>query len=107
MRVDTPLLYTSLSLSYVLQAACTAIAILLHYTWLVSFMWMLMEGVVLYVALVKVFDVQHLRYGILFTIISYGETIILLSYSVELPPLSLSLSPPSYPLSLQVPLWCI
>ena len=48
-------------------------AVLLHYTFLVSFMWMLMEGAVLYVLLVKVF-VKHRRwYIVAFTIASYGE----------------------------------
>ena len=57
----------------VCQDACSAVAILLHYFWLVCFMWMLMEGAVLYVALVKVFDTQHLKYVIAFTVISYGK----------------------------------
>ena len=51
---------------------CQVIAVLLHYFFLVSFMWMLMEGVVLYVVLVLVF-VKHTRYYILaFTLASYG-----------------------------------
>ena len=57
----------------VCQDACSAVAILLHYFWLVCFMWMLMEGAVLYVALVKVFDTQHLKYVVAFTVISYGK----------------------------------
>ena len=36
-------------------------------------MWMLMEGVVLYVALVRVFVSNHVRYMATFTIASYGE----------------------------------
>ena len=32
-----------------------------------------MEGVVLYVALVRVFVVHHLRYVIAFTVVSYGK----------------------------------
>ena len=32
-----------------------------------------MEGAVLYVALVKVFDVHHMKYILAFTITSYGE----------------------------------
>ena len=55
------------------QAACSVVAVLLHYAFLVSFMWMLMEGVVLYVALVRVFVEHHLRYIIAFTVASYGE----------------------------------
>ena len=38
-------------------------------------MWMLMEGVVLYVALVKVFVTKPRRYIISFTVISYGQSI--------------------------------
>ena len=34
---------------------CQVITVLLHYFFLVSFMWMLMEGVVLYIILIKVF----------------------------------------------------
>ena len=36
------------------------------------FMWMLMEGVVLYVKLVRVFIAHHKRYIAFFTIASYG-----------------------------------
>ena len=50
---------------------CQVIAVLLHYFFLVSFMWMLMEGVVLYVVLVRVFIKYEKRYLIAFTIISY------------------------------------
>ena len=52
---------------------CRLVAVLLHYWFLVSFMWMLMEGVVLYVALVRVFVTYHARYITAFTIASYGE----------------------------------
>jgi len=47
--------------------------VLLHYFFLVTFMWMLMEGVVLYVALVRVFVKHKTRYIIAFTAISYGK----------------------------------
>ena len=60
-------------LSCILQAVCSAIAVLLHYLFLVVFMWMLMEGVVLYVALVKVFIKHHKRYIAAFTVASYGQ----------------------------------
>ena len=52
---------------------CRLVAVLLHYWFLVSFMWMLMEGVVLYVALVRVFVKHHSRYIAAFTVASYGE----------------------------------
>ena len=51
---------------------CQVIAVLLHYFFLVSFMWMLMEGVVLYVALVHVFVTNEKLYMLAFTIASYG-----------------------------------
>ena len=54
---------------------CRLVAVLLHYWFLVSFMWMLMEGVVLYVALVRVFVKYHARYIAAFTIASYGECV--------------------------------
>ena len=41
----------SLSCLYLLQAACIAVSIMLHYLFLVVFMWMLMEGVFLYIQL--------------------------------------------------------
>ena len=56
-----------------IQAVCSAIAVLLHYMFLVVFMWMLMEGVVLYVALVKVFVKHQKRYIFGFTLASYGQ----------------------------------
>ena len=58
---------------------CRLVAVLLHYWFLVSFMWMLMEGVVLYVALVRVFVGHHARYIFVFTIASYGESRALLA----------------------------
>ena len=50
---------------------CQAIAVFLHYFFLVSFMWMLMEGVVLYVVLVCVFVKNKKHYLLAFTIASY------------------------------------
>lgn len=58
-----------------LQGACSAIAVLLHYWFLAAFMWMLMEGVVLYVALVRVFVKKQRFYIAGFTIVSYGGCI--------------------------------
>ena len=51
---------------------CQVVAVLLHYFFLVSFMWMLMEGVVLYVALVRVFVERKRLYLLAFTLASYG-----------------------------------
>uniref|UniRef100_A0A1X7SP96 G-protein coupled receptors family 2 profile 2 domain-containing protein n=1 Tax=Amphimedon queenslandica TaxID=400682 RepID=A0A1X7SP96_AMPQE len=56
------------------QVACSVIAVVLQYMFLVTFMWMLMEGVVLYIALAKVFSTQTQHYGVLFTILSYVDT---------------------------------
>ena len=39
----------------IVDPGCRTVAVVVHYLFLVSFMWMLMEGVVLYVILVKVF----------------------------------------------------
>ena len=50
---------------------CQVIAVLLHYFFLVSFMWMLMEGVVLYIILIKVFISNTKRYVFSFTLASY------------------------------------
>ena len=61
-----------ISLSIFTQSVCSAIAVILQYMFLVSFMWMLMEGVVLYVALVRVFIKHSKRYIIAFTLFSYG-----------------------------------
>ena len=49
---------------------------------LVTFMWMLMEGVVLYVALVRVFIKHPKRYIMCFTLLSYGMLIILINLLV-------------------------
>ena len=51
---------------------CQIIAVLLHYFFLVSFMWMLMEGAVLYIILVKVFITNEKYYVLAFIFISYG-----------------------------------
>ena len=55
------------------QAVCTGISVVLQYLFLVTFMWMLMEGVVLYVSLVRVFVTHTNRYIIAFTVASYGQ----------------------------------
>jgi hypothetical protein len=47
-------------------------------------MWMLMEGVVLYVALVRVFVVHHLRYVIAFTVVSYGVPLVYMGLCIPL-----------------------
>ena len=56
------------------QRVCSGISALLVYLFLVTFMWKLMEGVVLYVALVKVFVTHNKRYIAAFTVFSFGQT---------------------------------
>ena len=58
---------------------CRVIAVLLHYFFLASFMWMLMEGVVLYVILIRVFVTNTKRYILAFTLASYGLPLLYLS----------------------------
>ena len=55
------------------QVACSVIAAVLQYMFLVTFMWMLMEGIILYIALVRVFTKHTKRYAFGFTIASYGK----------------------------------
>lgn len=55
------------------KVVCSVIAVALQYIFLTSFMWMLMEGVVLYVVLVKVFIGGKKKYIIGFTLTSYGK----------------------------------
>ncbi|CAI8010534.1 Adhesion G protein-coupled receptor L3 [Geodia barretti] len=66
------------------QIACQTIAVVLHYAFLVTFMWMLMEGVVLYVALVRVFVTKPHRYVIGFTVVSYGAPLVYMALAVPL-----------------------
>ena len=58
-----------------MQAGCATVAILLHYFFLTTFMWMLMEGVVLCIVLVKVFTQVDWKYYTGFTLLCYGKTI--------------------------------
>ena len=54
------------------QYMCSVFAVVLHYMFIVVFMWMLMEGVVMYIVLVKVFVHKQGLYIATFTVISYG-----------------------------------
>ena len=63
---------------------CQVIAVLLHYFFLVSFMWMLMEGVVLYVILVRVFVSNTKRYMLAFTLTSYGLPLLYMGLTLPL-----------------------
>ncbi len=51
---------------------CKVIAVLLHYFFLCTFMWMLMEGVALYVALIRVFETHSVKYIMGYTAVGYG-----------------------------------
>ncbi len=64
--------------------SCQIVAVLLHYFFLATFMWMLMEGVVLYVALIRVFVKHTKRYIIAFTVISYGLPLLYMGLTVPL-----------------------
>ncbi|XP_064406828.1 uncharacterized protein LOC135351685 isoform X5 [Halichondria panicea] len=68
----------------VVDPGCRTVAVLMHYLFLVSFVWMLMEGVVLYVALVKVFVKNQKKYIIGFTIFSYGAPLLYMGLCVPL-----------------------
>ena len=63
---------------------CQVIAVLLHYFFLVAFMWMLMEGVILFVVLVRVF-VKHTKlYLLAFTLTSYGLPLLYMGLTLPL-----------------------
>ena len=59
-------------------AHCQAVAVLLHYFFLVTFMWMLMEGVILYIALVTVFVKRKKRHLFALILTSYGVPLLYL-----------------------------
>ena len=80
---------SSFHMPHPLQELCRAIAVVLHYFFLTSFMWMLMEGVVLYVVLVRVFIKKQRNYVIAFTLVSYGLPAL---YMCLVVPLGLALS---------------
>ena len=63
---------------------CQVIAVAIQYFFMVSFMWMLMEGVVLYLALVKVFISQTKKYIFGFTVTSYGLTLLYMGLTLPL-----------------------
>ena len=50
------LLYKVKLCLFPLQVACTLVAVLLHYFLLVTFAWMLVEGVYLYIMVITVFE---------------------------------------------------
>jgi len=62
----------SISGMFLLQKLCVVVAGFLHYFFLVSFSWMFLEGVQLYILLVKVFDARPLRLR-WYYVSGYGE----------------------------------
>ena len=51
---------------FFLQSGCVLVAVLLHYLYLASFGWMVLEGVFLYIMIVEVFSTVNVRYLYLF-----------------------------------------
>ncbi|XP_070188437.1 adhesion G protein-coupled receptor E5-like [Littorina saxatilis] len=58
------------------HVSCLAVAALLHYLILASFMWMLMEGVLAYLMLVKVFDASYSRFMVKAALFAWGLPIV-------------------------------
>ena len=58
---------------------CQIIAVLLHYFFLASFMWMLMEGVNLLMSFVRITVMKKLSYILTLTFISYGVPLLYLA----------------------------
>ncbi|XP_078387216.1 putative adhesion G protein-coupled receptor E4P [Cetorhinus maximus] len=63
------------------RITCTVIAILLHYLFLACFTWMLLEGVQLYLMVVKVFHSRSLRPKYLY-LCGYGSPLVIVSVTV-------------------------
>ena len=57
--------------TYPLQAQCKFAAIMLHYFYLVSFAWMLCEGLHLYAMIIKVFNLTSRIYH--FVALAWGK----------------------------------
>ncbi|XP_078656904.1 latrophilin-like protein 1 isoform X2 [Branchiostoma floridae x Branchiostoma belcheri] len=65
------------------KVACEVIAIILHYLFLASFTWMCLEGVQLYILLIKVFKTQRSRM-VYFYLFGYGAPAVMVGVSVAL-----------------------
>jgi len=59
---------------------CIVVAALLHYFILVAFMWMLMEGILLYLGLVKVMGTYIPRFILKAAVPAWGELKLLYSF---------------------------
>ena len=53
---------TFLRITYFLQAACVAVAALMQYFLMASFCWMLVEGIYIYLFVVKVYNISDKMY---------------------------------------------
>ncbi|XP_067896533.1 adhesion G-protein coupled receptor G2-like isoform X2 [Heterodontus francisci] len=62
--------------SYDIEGLCIAVAAFLHYFLLVSFTWMSLEALHMYLALVKVFNTYMRRYMLKFCILGWGTPIV-------------------------------
>ena len=65
--------YTAFFIVSFLQTLCIVVAITINYFYLVAFGWMLMEGVMLYLKLVKVFNVATSTK--VFYVVAWGKNI--------------------------------
>ncbi|KHJ44001.1 Latrophilin/CL-1-like GPS domain protein [Trichuris suis] len=64
-------------------AVCSAIAVLLHFSFLSAFCWMLAEGYQLYLMLVKVFECER-SFNLLLHLLAYGVPSLIVSVSASL-----------------------
>lgn len=55
---------------------CKGLGLLLHWSLLAAFMWMLLEGFHLYLLLVRVFNVYIKRYTLKLSLVAWGEGIL-------------------------------
>ncbi|XP_041067390.1 adhesion G-protein coupled receptor G2-like isoform X2 [Carcharodon carcharias] len=65
--------------AYGIEGLCIAVAALLHYFLLVSFTWMSLEALHMYLALVKVFNTYVHRYILKFCILGWGVPIVVVA----------------------------
>ena len=57
-----------------IQGGCMTVTILLQYFYLASFMWMLMEGGIMYIVLIKVWAQIHWKYYLGLSLLCYDRT---------------------------------
>ncbi|XP_078088208.1 adhesion G-protein coupled receptor G2-like [Mustelus asterias] len=68
--------------AYGIEGLCIAVAVFLHYFLLVSFTWMSLEALHMYLALVKVFNTYVRRYILKFCILGWGIPIVVVAIIV-------------------------